>query len=417
MILLVTLRFLLPSMLEFSRYSWHRGQLRAEYEMAGQQLQQVSMEGLSSLSQTVARRVCPSVVHITLDHVLPRSTLTDEGETIMNSFPAFRPSFVGQGSGVIVDARGYIITNYHVINDEENRMSAQGRINVSLADDRICKAELIGFDAARDLAVIKIEADQLLPAEWGDSESMEIGAPVWAVGSPFGLTGSITFGILSGKHRLDLSGTNYSDKRLTQSGKHLPARYSDLMQSDVAVNPGNSGGPLVNTRGELIGINTAIIGEAYRGVSFSIPSSIAKISYDQIIQFGRMRYGWLGVSLIKESDWRELQAKQLQLMMDDNESTFDETSDPISDKPKLESAKAVVQGAVIQRIFGSETPAAKAGLQVGDRIVAFNHQNVKGVDELIFAISKQPVGSMISLTIERAGVVQVLQVEIGERPE
>ena len=306
LVLLTSLRFLLPSTLEFSRYSWYRGQLRAEYDVAGEQLQLVSNSNLPFLSQTVARRVCPSVVHITLDRL---EADKDEGSKIAKSsgIRSFLPPLVGQGSGVIVDARGYILTNYHVINDEANRVSTKGRINVALADERTCKAELIGFDAFRDLAVLKIEADDLFPVSWGDSEQLEVGAPVWAVGSPFGLSGSITFGILSGKHRLDLSGTSYDEQKLPVRDRHIMARYSDLMQSDVAVNPGNSGGPLVNGKGELVGINTAIIGEAYRGVSFSIPSNIAKIVFDQILESGRMRRGWLGVELVRVADWKNEQ--------------------------------------------------------------------------------------------------------------
>ena len=401
LVLLVALRYLLPSMLESSRYSWYRGQLRAEYELAGQQLERVSLDGIPTVSQTVARRVCPSVVHITLDQIgngelTPRSSIRAPGRPL-----------VGQGSGVIIDSRGYILTNYHVINDEDDRISLRSRINVLLADERTSKADLVGFDAARDLALLKIESDNLFPITWGDSEGLELGAPVWAVGSPFGLTGSITFGILSGKHRLDLSGTSYGDKRRIlddpQRNRHLAAQYTDLMQSDVAVNPGNSGGPLVNSRGELIGINTAIIGEAYRGVSFAIPSSVVKIVFDQILESGEsgeLKPGWLGVKLIKVSEW---QAKQ------GNE-------DPEEDSPETFHTRAPIHGAVVDEIVDQKSPAAMAGLNVGDLIVEIDQQPVRNVEQLIFAIGKSPIGKVVLLKIERDGLSMEMEVVIGKRP-
>jgi S1-C subfamily serine protease len=412
LVLLLALRVLLPTMLEMSRYAWFRGQLRAEYEAAGQELSRVSLDGLS-ISQHVARRVCPSVVHVTLDHAEPSpAAIGDESSLPIRKGP--RRSMVGQGSGVIVDARGYILTNFHVINDEDAATQPRN-INVLLADDRTCKAELIGFDADRDLAVLKIDADDLLPITWGDSELMEIGSPVWAVGSPFGLTGSITFGILSGKHRLDLSGTSYDEQRLRQRflddtprNKHLAARYTDLMQSDVAVNPGNSGGPLVNGRGEMIGINTAIIGEAYRGVSFSIPSSVARMVFEQIVANGKMKPGWLGVVLVKVSDWQQQMGPPIDASSLGSESGFDD----VPTKPKLPT-----RGAVIRRILSPDSPAALAGLQVGDLILALNDEYVKGVEDLIFAIGKQPAGTTIQLLVERNGQRQNVSVQVTERPE
>ena len=338
LVLLVTLRYLLPSMLEFSRYSWHRGQLRAEYEMAGQQLERVSWEGLNNISQTVAKRVSPSVVHIMMSSEEPNE-LEPSLEELVRSTP--RRAKVGQGSGIVADQRGYILTNYHVLDDGS-------QINVILADERTCVAELVGFDILTDLAVLKINADDMLPIGWGDSDTIEIGSPVWAVGSPFGLTGSITFGILSGKHRLDLSGTSYDDSNrnpLTRGAKQKASpRYSDLMQSDVAVNPGNSGGPLVNGRGEMIGINTAIIGESYRGVSFSIPSNVAKVVFKQILETGKMRRGWLGVYLVNASDWKRNSQARLASQSESLDSEF-----PM--EHALEVAKLPIRGAVVQRVI------------------------------------------------------------------
>ena len=403
LVLLVTLRYLLPSMLEFSRYSWHRGQLRAEYEIAGQQLERVSWEGLNSVSQTVAKRVSPSVVHImmsTEEPDYPEPSL----EEMVRSTP--RRMKVGQGSGIVVDERGYVLTNYHVLDDGS-------QINVILADERACVAELVGFDKLTDLAVLKINADDLLPIGWGDSDTIEVGSPVWAVGSPFGLTGSVTFGILSSKHRLDLSGTGYEDSirnPLTRGSKQKATpRYSDLMQSDVAVNPGNSGGPLVNGRGEMIGINTAIIGESYRGVSFSIPSNVAKVVFRQILETGKMRRGWVGVALVNASEWKKISQAKLaaQAEMSDAETVVD---------PVNEEAKLPVRGAVVRSVV-SKSPAAYAGLKEGDTIIELNGNRIKGIEDLIFAICKTPVGHKVEFTIDRDEKQIKIDVAVGERPE
>ena len=383
LVLLVVLRFLLPATLEQSRYSWHRGQLKAEYDASGDFLKQVSQSALSDisrLSQTVARRMVPSVVHI--------STSSSDWElgNVANS-PA-----TGHGSGVIIDKTGLILTNSHVL--EEGPV-----IHVLLADERHFVAELLGRDSLTDLAVLKINATGLMAADWGDSDKMQVGAPVWAVGSPFGLAGSITFGIVSSKHRLDLAGTQYGDSRLQRNGKKrgAMARYSDLMQTDVAVNPGNSGGPLVNDRGEVIGINTAIIGESYRGVSFAIPSNIAKRVSDEIIATGKMSRGWLGVYFLSSMDW-------------DQQLGNDKV---VSDTGEIQRTRT---GVVIHQVLEG-SPAAKAGLQFGDLLVSVGGENVKSVEEAIFWIGNQSPGTSISLTILRDGEQQIIEVTIGDRPE
>lgn len=383
LVLLVVLRFLLPATLEQSRYSWHRGQLKAEYDASGDFLKQVSQSALSDisrLSQTVARRMVPSVVHI--------STSSNDWElgSVASS------AATGHGSGVIIDKSGLILTNSHVL--EEGPV-----IHVLLADERHFVAELLGRDSLTDLAVLKINATGLMAADWGDSDKMQVGAPVWAVGSPFGLAGSITFGIVSSKHRLDLAGTQYGDSRLQRNGKKrgATARYSDLMQTDVAVNPGNSGGPLVNDRGEVIGINTAIIGESYRGVSFAIPSNIAKRVSDEIVATGKMSRGWLGVYFRSSMDW-------------DQQSGTDKI---VSDTGEIQRTRT---GVVIHQVLEG-SPAAKAGLQFGDLLISVGGETVKSVEEAIFWIGNQAPGSSIVLTILRDGEQQIIEVTIGDRPE
>lgn len=383
LVLLVVLRFLLPATLEQSRYSWHRGQLKAEYETSGEMLKQVSQSTLSDisrLSQTVARRMVPSVVHIS----------TSSSDSELGGFANGTPT--GHGSGVIIDDSGLILTNCHVLEDGPY-------IHVLLADERHFVAELLGRDPLTDLAVLKINASDLLAADWGDSDKIPVGAPVWAVGSPFGLTGSITFGIVSSKHRLDLTGTQYGDSRLQRNGRKRgpTARYSDLMQTDVAVNPGNSGGPLVNDRGEIIGINTAIIGESYRGVSFAIPSNVAKRVCDEIVSTGKMNRGWLGVYFRSSLDW-DLQQGADRIVND------------------LGEVQRKRSGVVIQQVL-EDSPAAKAGLQFGDLLLAVAGEPVKSVEEAIFWIGNKSPGSVVPFTIVRDGEQKVIDVTIGDRPE
>ena len=382
LILLVVLRFLLPPMLEFSRYSWHRGHLRAEYEQSGQRLEKISLDGLSEVSRWVTKRAQPSVVHITVSNQQPlnatlsrkpKDTVPRTGpnrETRWNSesiLDGLSPS--GQGSGVIVSDDGHILTNHHVLNGGVD-------ITVYLADQRIVQAEIMGVDPTTDLALLKIDANDLLPIDWGDSDNTEIGSPVWAIGSPFGLTGSVSFGILSGKHRVDLN----ANPQYRSSRERISSRYSDLMQSDVAVNPGNSGGPLVNGRGELIGINTAIVGETYRGVSFSIPSSVAKTVYQQLIQNGRVCRGWLGVELV----------------------------------PEILSETATENPSVVVRALVPDSPAALAGLEPGDRILKLNNIDIVSVEQAIDTIRDTPAGDTIDIHLQRDGQTSVVQATLGE---
>jgi serine protease Do len=365
LILLVCLRFLLPPMLESSRYSWHRGQLRAEYELSGDQLERVSWEGLSQVSKTVARRVNPSVVHIQIASSKEESESPSRWNPDMKSFRI--PS--GQGSGIIVREDGFILTNHHVLD-------GNAEVLVYLPDDRVLPAEIVGVDRTTDLALLKVDATDLLPIAWGDSDAAEIGSPVWAVGSPFGLTGSVSFGILSGKHRIDLN----ANPQYRGSRERITSRYSDLMQSDVAVNPGNSGGPLVNGRGELIGVNTAIVGESYRGVSFSIPSRIAREVLDQFMAHGRVRRGWMGVELATE-------------IVPENEQVI----------PR-----------VVVRAVVPDSPADRAGIYPGDRILEYNNQPIKDVEKLIDTIRTTPADSTIRLTLEREGNEIAIEVQLGE---
>lgn len=359
-ILLATARFLLPAVVEEVRYAWHRGELRAEYETSGEGLRNVGLDSLSHAYEMVTQRVGPSVVHIDVQRTM------SEGEAEVAEFLQQRmalPEISDQGSGVVVDEDGYILTNEHVIMGGDS-------IRVGLSDGRRLPATLVGTDSLTDLAVLKINATGLMPIRWGDSDRAKVGSPVWAVGSPFGLDRTVTFGILSGKHRVVKAST----------------RYQDFMQSDVAVNPGNSGGPLVDARGELIGINTAIVGDTYRGVSFSIPSRIAKAVYERVRQHGSVERGWLGVALQEVSD--ELHQ---------------------GDDPRI-------RGALVTALADAASPAARAGVLPGDVILAIDGQSLLDMGQVMRVVGDLAVGQRVQIRILRDGKPQELSVTIGVMP-
>jgi S1-C subfamily serine protease len=268
---------------------------------------------------------------------------------------------------VIVDAAGYVVTNFHVVH------GAAG-IRVSLSDGRVLPARIVGSDPLTDLAVLKIDGDKFLAADWGDSDQLEAGALVWAVGSPFGLQRTITAGIVSAKHRDGVGGD----------------AYRDFLQTDAAVNPGNSGGPLVDARGRVVGINTAILGDVYQGVSFAIPSRVARPIYQRLRDSGQVARGWLGVSLreVTEED-----AQRLNL-------------------PKT-------SGAFVAQVIdedGVPCPARDAGLQSGDVVIRWNRQAVGKPAELIRAVAMTGIGATVPVTVIRQGREITLNVKVAERP-
>jgi S1-C subfamily serine protease len=244
------------------------------------------------------------------------------------------------------------------------------QISVTLFDGRRVPAEVVGTDALTDLAVLKVDAAGLIAIAWGDSDRCRVGSPVWAVGSPFGLDRTVTFGILSGKHRMVRAST----------------QYQDFMQSDVAVNPGNSGGPLVDARGTLVGINTAIVGDTYQGVSFSIPSKVAQQVYERLRDTGRVDRGWLGVGLMDVPD------DQL-----------------VGDDPRI-------RGALVRHVTNGQSPAATAGLRTGDVIIEVDQTPVHDIGHLMRLIGGSLSGSTVTLDVIRSGERLELSVVLGIRP-
>ena len=270
------------------------------------------------------------------------------------------------GSGVIVDPDGLIVTNNHVV-------AKADEIKVLLSDKREFKGKVVGTDPKTDVAVIKINAKDLPTIPWGDSDKLQVGEYVLAIGNPFGLNQTVTMGIVSAVGRANVG----------------IAEYEDFIQTDAAINPGNSGGALVNVRGELIGINTAIFSQSggYMGVGFAVPSGMVKSVMDSLVKSGKVVRGWLGVSIQDVSP--EL-AKQFAL-------------------PEA-------NGAVVTDVL-ENSPAAKAGLQQGDVIVSFDGKPVENTSILRNHVAQTPIGKKVKLEVIRDKKEKELEVLIAEQPK
>lgn len=364
--------FALPYMAEQVNYSLKRGELRAKVESADAELKKlaagvelVSLSDTSRAFRLVAQRVEPSVVHINTEGVrVVKAEMQDEWGSRVPYGRGERTH--GQGSGVIVDAeKGYIVTNFHVIQEA-------AALNVMLADGRqIDDVHIVGYDVLTDLAVLQIKADKLIAAEWGDSDELEVGDWVLAIGNPYGLDRTVTFGIVSAKQRRGLA-------------KSSP--YQDFLQTDAAVNPGNSGGPLVNVRAQIVGINTAIVGQSFQGISFAIPSDTAKDIYGKIVADGKVARAWLGVGL---ETLDEKQAKELKL----------------------------TGGGVLVTRLVPNSPSALGGIRPGDVIIAIDGQPVDDSMELTLRVGRGTIGTNITVTVVRAGREVPLSVTLGQRPD
>lgn len=278
--------------------------------------------------------------------------------------PARREPQAGQGSGFLVTADGYILTNNHVIKDADN-------VTAILTDGREFSAKVIGQDPNTDLAVIKIEGENLAHLKLGNSDDLKVGEWVVAIGTPLGLQASLTAGVVSAKGRNNL--------RL--------ADFEDFIQTDAAINQGNSGGPLLNLEGEVVGINTAIASNTggYMGIGFAIPSNMAAHVMDQLISSGSVTRGYVGIRL--QAIDAEL-AKALQL-----------------DK---------AEGSLVAEVE-SDSPAAKAGIQQGDVILELNNQRMESTIALRNAIALKKPGTKVFLKILRHGQPFTKTVELGSR--
>src|SRR6266567_3448210 len=322
----------------------------------------------SSSFAGIVNRVEPAVVNIATTQVLERkqskkrrSQPYDQEDPMQDFFDRFfdgrqdgpPPAERSLGSGVIVDKRGFILTNNHVV-DQATKIQVQ--LN---GDTTKYTAKVVGVDQETDLAVIKIDVNKELPtAKLGNSDGVQVGDWVLAIGSPFGLQATVTAGIISAKDRGNIS-------------NH---QFQKFLQTDAAINPGNSGGPLVDLAGQVIGINTAIItgGRGYEGVGFALPSTTAINVYDQIVKQGRVTRGSIGVSFEEEPSTSAITLKSL----------------------------GAPYGVVIEAVEPG-SPAEKAGLKGGDVITSVNGQPVKTGNDLVNPIAQAAIGSKIKIEYVR----------------
>lgn len=313
-------------------------------------------DGVPTLAPLL-ERVTPAVVNIA---VLQRSP---EEQNPMLRDPFFRRFFglpgesqpqIAAGSGVIVDAKnGYVVTNAHVVKDARE-------VAVTLKDNRRFPAILVGADAGTDIALLKIDARNLVEARWGDSDALQVGDFVVAIGNPFGIGQTVTSGIVSALGRSGLSVEG----------------YEHFIQTDASINPGNSGGALINLKGELVGINSAIIGPAGGnvGIGFAVPAVMAGAVMDQLIRFGEVKRGRLGIA--------------------------------------MEDVAGAVGAVVAEVQRGS--PAAQAGLRAGDIVVALNGRPVRGAAELRARLGVVPAGETVELRVRRGAEQRTIKARIGE---
>jgi serine protease Do len=336
------------------------------------------LQGLENLSKAfvaVSKKVTPSVVTINSEQVVERPTggfFDSPFEDFFDRFFQFpedqqreivRPVL---GSGVIATTDGYIITNNHVVEKAK-------KIYVTLSDGQRMKAKIVGTDPLTDVAVVKVDENSLPAAVLGDSDKLEVGEWVLAIGNPFSeiLKHTVTAGIVSATGRSNLA---------------LPTRFQDFIQTDAAINPGNSGGALVNLRGQVIGINTLIVSGSggYQGIGFAIPINMVRMVMDSIITKGRVIRGWLGVQITAVD---EKMAKAL----------------------GLEKA----EGILITKV-DEDSPAEKAGLQREDIILEFQGKKPESLSALQMMVAATEPGTEVELLILRKGKEKVIKMKLGE---
>ncbi|MEM7768123.1 MAG: Do family serine endopeptidase [Pseudomonadota bacterium] len=317
----------------------------------------------------LARQLMPAVVNITTRQTIaPNLPDFPDGSPLERFNPFFGRDEEGfrqegsLGSGFVISADGLVITNDHVIKDADE-------INAVFADGTTLSADLIGTDPDTDVAVLRLVTDDALPfVEFADSDDAEVGDWVMAIGNPFGFGGSVSAGIISARNR-DTGG-----------------RYDDFIQTDAAINRGNSGGPLFNLDGEVVGVNTAIISPTGGsvGIGFSIPSNMVRRISDQLIENGSLRRGWLGVNV-----------------------------QPIDDAIAEAYGVAGQEGVVVTRVT-DDSPAATAGLQIGDLILSIDGTPIPDVRTLTRLVADAGVAADVSLTLVRNRRERVVEVTLGE---
>jgi serine protease Do len=351
------------------------------------QAQEKAIESLRETGKafaSVAKKVSPAVVFIRVEKEVSAQQMPQFpapfGDDFFRRFfgqplpkghprpfqPAPKRRQMGQGSGFIVTSDGYLLTNNHVVADAD-------KVTVTLVDGRKFTAKIVGTDPRSDVAVIKIDAKNLPVLPLGDSDKLQVGEWVIAVGNPFGLSHTITAGIVSAKGR---SSVGISD-------------YENFIQTDAAINPGNSGGPLVNLDGQAVGMNTAIFSRSggYMGIGFAIPINMIKVIFDQLVKTGHVTRGYLGIMI---QDLTPELAKSFDLK--DN------------------------QGVLVAQVT-KDSPAEKAGLKQGDVIIEFAGQPVKKIGPFRNRVALKAPGSKQTIVVLRDGKRKELAVTIGKLPD
>jgi serine protease Do len=318
----------------------------------------------------IVSRMSPAVVGITSTREIEQQQIPSEmlppplAERFREQFPNQPQQAQALGSGFLIDEEGHIVTNNHVVQEATE-------IEVILGDGTTRAAELVGNDPSTDLAVLKVESTEgMAVARWGDSEAIQPGAWTIAIGSPFGLGGTVTVGVLSARSR-DI-----------QSGP-----YDDYLQTDASVNQGNSGGPLFDASGEVIGVTTAIVSPTGGsiGIGFAVPSRTAQRVVDELIQTGEVSRGFIGVHL-------------------------QEISEPLARAMGLEGTT----GALVADVQPGG-PAEAAGIRSGDVIVGFEGQEIEGSRDLSFAVAERDPGDEVTLTVRRDGEESQMQLTLATR--
>ncbi|SFQ19159.1 serine protease Do [Mesorhizobium sp. NFR06] len=328
----------------------------------------VSAQEIPTDFSAIVRQKLPAVVAITTRQILQNQTALDDFLDPFNggsgrAQPQVREAL---GSGFVISSEGYIVTNNHVVADSTE-------IRVVFSDKETSPARLIGRDPATDIAVLKVDPrPNMTTAGWGDSDAVQPGAWTIAIGSPFGLGGTVTVGVLSARSRDIKAGP-----------------YDDFLQTDASINRGNSGGPLFNARGEVIGVNTAIVSPSGGsiGIGFAVPSRTARSVVDQLIRTGHIERGFIGVGL-------------------------QEVTPSIAQALGIPGSK----GALVASVQPG-SPAEKAGVQAGDVIIRFDGKDVHGVRDLTLAAASQKPGSKVTLTRNRGGRLEELPLTVGQRKD
>ncbi len=336
--------------------------------------------------ETLAARVTPAVVNVT---VTSRTKAEASGREMPEDMQQFfgqsspfgqyfgphmqRPPQIehGMGSGVVISPDGYIVTNNHVVDGAVD-------IRVTTSNRKVMKAKLVGTDPLTDLAVLKVNETDLASAPWGDSKAVRPGQTVLAFGNPYGFRFTVTRGIVSAVNRANPDPTN-------------PSKPGEFIQTDAAINPGNSGGPLVDARGEVVGINTFLVSPSgtFSGMGFAIPSQIVRPTVENLIRYGKVSHGHIGIGIADVTP--------------ENAKFFDQST---------------AAGGVVTQV-DADSPGANAGLQVGDVITEIDGQKVSDAGELQVLVGQKQPGTKINLTVLRDGKrmnVPVTLEELGSRP-